>query len=111
MSEEKKNDMTMIYIIMIFVGMYMFLFGFIRRWATSGWTVFFGGLSVFFVELFGAIVLYDYLNKVHNPKLAGFYQLFFMASGFFLLLVIKAYCEHRRFYSMTIEEANRWLDR
>ena len=94
--ERRENDHTILYLLAIFIGLYIFFFGFIRRWATSTITVFFGGLAVFFMEVTGAAVAYDQLEK-GRPGLVGVYPLFYFFCGLYLLLVIKAFREDRAF--------------
>ncbi|NHJ40682.1 MAG: hypothetical protein FK731_11675 [Asgard group archaeon] len=100
MTDENNNTWSLggLGILLFFVGIYMFLFGLIRAKATSGFTVFFGGIVVFFIELLGAFVIYVATSSKVFMKAGLLYGAFGFMCVLYILLLIKAHCEDNKYY-------------
>ena len=59
MAECKKSDFTLLYLAMIYVGMFIFLYGFVSRWATKGTTKFLGVVLVMLILVGATMWVYD----------------------------------------------------
>jgi len=95
-NENNESNLGTIGIILFFVGIYMFLFNLIRAKATSGFTVFFGGLVVFFIELLGACVLYVACSSKVFRHAIDLYIVFGIFCVLYIVLLIKAWREYKR---------------
>jgi Na+/phosphate symporter len=101
MDDRNDNDsgtLGKVGILLFFVGIYMFLFNLIRAKATSGFTVFFGGLVVFFIELLGAGVIYVACSSTVFRKAPLLYFAFGFVCVLYIVLLIKAHREDARYY-------------
>jgi hypothetical protein len=100
MSNENNNDsgnLGTIGFVLFFVGIYMFLFGLIRAKATSGFTVFFGGLTVLLIELLGVCVIYVACSSEVFLKADVLYAAFTLSCIGYIALLIKAHHEDKQY--------------
>ena len=93
MDNDTESKLGNLGILLFFIGIYMFLFGLIRARATSGFTVFFGGLVTFFVEVLGGLTLVVALSSTHYAREFVLYFFFGISCVLYIVLLIKAHKE------------------
>ena len=96
--EKKESNIGILGLVLFVVGIYMFLFSFIKNRSTHGLVVFFGGISSFFVVLFGILVFYDRVLRNSTPEMPEMIVGLVLFGAIYLICAIKAHIDDRYSY-------------
>lgn len=94
MENNKDNDFTILWVVLIFVGIFMFLYGFIYEKATKWYTKLVGWFVTLIMEILGFATLFHAIGE--SPMLPGWVILFVGSFVLYLLCVIAAHRQDNR---------------